>query len=56
MLKYNDKEISSIFYKSKSIQTVYHYSKIVWEAVKSCFGRGFWISSKPWVGKDAWKY
>lgn len=28
----------------------------IWEAVSSCFGSGVWRSTKPWKGKDKWKY
>ena len=48
-------EISSIYHNKKSIQVVYRYSKIIWEAIRSCFGNGLWKSQKPWIGKDAWK-
>lgn len=28
---------------------------LIWEAVRSCFGRGFWVNNKPWSNKDYWK-
>ncbi len=28
----------------------------IWEAISSCFGSGIWRPSKPWKGKDKWKY
>lgn len=28
----------------------------IWEAISSCFGSGVWRPSKPWRGKDKWKY
>lgn len=27
----------------------------VWQYVRSCFGRGFWVNDKPWSNKDYWK-
>lgn len=27
----------------------------VWEFIKSCFGKGFWVGDQPWSGTDGWK-
>ena len=27
----------------------------VWQYIRSCFGRGFWVNEKPWSNKDFWK-
>lgn len=29
--------------------------KLIWEAIKSCFGSGFWISNRPWINNNAWR-
>ena len=29
--------------------------QLVWAAVRSCFGRGYWIQDKPWLDNDTWK-
>ena len=34
---------------------IYKGANLVWTAIKSCFGRGFWINEKPWVNTDSWK-
>lgn len=28
---------------------------ILWQAIDSCFGAGYWINSKAWKNQDAWK-
>lgn len=28
---------------------------ILWQAVDSCFGAGYWMNSKAWKNQDAWK-
>ena len=40
----------------KAISYVYYGSKLVWQAVRSCFGSGIWISQKSWLGDESWKY
>lgn len=29
--------------------------KLVWEAIMSCFGSGFWIQNRPWINNNGWK-
>lgn len=49
------KEISAVYVGRKVITAVYEGLHIVWQAVRSCFGRGWWINDKPWLNNDAWK-
>lgn len=51
----NNKEIISVFTKNKTIVSIYKGTKLLWEAINSCFGKGFWINIKPWNNKDGWK-
>ena len=55
MIYKDGKEISGIFVSGKVITAVYKGGVLVWEAVNSCFGKGFWIGEKPWSNEDAWK-
>lgn len=48
-------KISFISLGNKIVSTIYFKGKVVWSAVRSCFGAGFWRGDKPWIGKDAWK-
>ena len=38
-----------------SVTEIYKGANLVWTAIKSCFGKGFWINEKPWLNDDAWK-
>ena len=29
--------------------------KLIWEAIRSCFGSGWWINNRPWMNNNAWK-
>lgn len=64
MKQYNGKEITQIYYKDKVLGKIpisRVYRKIpntlllIWEAVRSCFGKGFWIDDKPWSDIDGYK-
>ena len=55
MITFNSKEISTIYINNKSIVEIRKNLIIVWQAIKSCFGKGFWINNKPWSNKDGWK-
>lgn len=53
------KEIINIVVNGKTITTIYSYInntfKIIWQAVRSCFGSGVWLNERPWINTDAWK-
>lgn len=43
------------YYGSKAVSAVYYGAKLVWEAISSCFGSGYWINNRPWSNTDAWR-
>ncbi len=43
------------YHGSRAIAAVYKGLELVWTAVRSCFGKGYWINDKPWVDTDAWR-
>lgn len=49
------KEISGFFIGRRVITAIYKGKELIWQAVKSCFGAGYWIEDKPWYGDEAWK-
>lgn len=55
MIYNNGKEITAIYRGGKTINAVYKGTQLVWQAVRSCFGKGFWNNVKPWSNQDGWK-
>lgn len=55
MITLNNKEISAIEYAGKKIAFVYRCGKLVWQAIRSCFGAGFWSNDKPWDNNEGYK-
>lgn len=55
MIYKNGKQISGIYIAGKIVTAVYKGSVLVWEAVRSCFGKGFWVNEKPWKNDNSWK-
>lgn len=51
----NNKQVEYIFLGKKAIAKVCKGARLVWEAVRSCFGSGWWINDKPWVETEGWK-
>lgn len=43
----------------RKIGAVYKGTQLVWltvyDAIRSCFGSGTWISDRPWLQDDTWK-
>lgn len=48
-------EVIMINQGERGIAVVYGNNRLVWQAVRSCFGRGYWINDKPWINPDPWK-
>lgn len=52
------KQVTAIYKGStdgpKVISAVYQGLKLLWQYIKSCFGRGYWINDKMWSDRDAW--
>ena len=34
---------------------VFHGARLVWQAIRSCFGSGVWLEDRPWLDEDAWR-
>ncbi len=40
----------------REITVVYTDTReIIWQLVRSCYGKGYWIEEKPWLDNDIWK-
>ena len=55
MIKLGNKEISAIRLGSNVISAVYKGSVLIWQAIRSCFGSGWWVNEKPWINDETWK-
>ena len=55
MILHKGREIVSFAFNDKAIAEIRRGTRLVWQAIRSCFGSGHWISSRPWIGKDKWK-
>lgn len=55
MIRKGDKEMQVRYHGSRVISAVYKGATLVWEAIRSCFGKGSWIEGKPWVDSDQWR-
>lgn len=55
MLFKNKKETVAIYKGNVVVQSIYKGAVLVWQAIRSCFGSGYWINEKPWVNEEPWK-
>ncbi len=54
MIVKNGIELTARYYGKKMVLAVYKGAKLLWEAINSCFGSGYWVKDKPWNGTDSW--
>lgn len=52
---FNNKEVTAIYLGKRAISAVYRGAKLVWQAIRSCFGKGYWINTYSWDNEDAWR-
>lgn len=55
MLIFRNKEISGVYIKKETVSEIYAKLYKIYIAIKSCFGKGFWINSKPWINSNGWR-
>lgn len=55
MIYTNKKEIVALYKSGKVLQASYKGVHLIWQGIRSCFGGGFWVNSKPWINDDVWK-
>lgn len=55
MIIKNGKEVIEYYYGKTPLIEMYRGKYLVWQAIRSCFGMGYWINSKPWINTDVWK-
>lgn len=55
MIRLGNKDISLIFKGNRAIAEIRKGATLIWQAVRSCFGKGFWINDKPYDNTDGWK-
>lgn len=48
-------DVERVTYNQKDIGTIRKGLEVIWEAIKSCFGSGFWVNEKPWLNGEGWK-
>ena len=55
MIFLGNKELSSAHIDKRAITQIYKGAILIWEAIKSCFGAGFWKNDAPWSNDEGWK-
>lgn len=55
MLWIGGKSFSAMAIGGKIVATMYYKGIKIWGVIRSCFGTGKWIGSKPWIGSDMWR-
>ncbi len=55
MIWIEGKEVGQLWIGGKPVQALYLGAKLIWEAVNSCFGSGFWNKDKAWCKTDFWR-
>ncbi|MBR1527616.1 MAG: MFS transporter [Prevotella sp.] len=55
MLYLNGKETIGLYHNGKALSELWKGTRLLWQAVRSCFGSGCWRNDKPWINDEGWK-
>lgn len=55
MIVHQGRDIIGFMFNGKAILEIRKGTRLVWQAIRSCFGSGRWMGSRPWIGTDKWK-
>ena len=55
MIIFDNKEITKINIGQRALSAIYKGSRLIWMAIRSCFGSGLWVQQKPWLDNEKWK-
>ena len=55
MIRIGGHEIDAVYLGNRALTAIYQGVRLVWQAVRSCFGAGFWVNEKPWLNDEGWR-
>ena len=55
IIRKNDKEVVAVSKGRRIISYIYRGIMLIWSAIRSCFGNGYWVNTMSWSNEDAWK-
>lgn len=55
MIKIGNKNITAVLTENKAISIIISGGIVLWEAIRSVFGNGYWVNEKPWSNTEGWK-
>ncbi|MCL1606684.1 MULTISPECIES: MFS transporter [Mediterranea] len=55
MIRIGGRKIGAVYAGHRALSTIYQGARLVWQAVRSCFGAGLWVNVKPWLNEEGWR-
>ena len=55
MIRKGNGQMAAVYYGTRAMAAVYRGARLVWTAIRSCFGSGVWLGEKNWVNDENWK-
>lgn len=48
-------KVDGMYIGKQAVDQLYYGAILIYQTIRSCFGRGFWINNKAWINKDSWR-
>ena len=49
------KEIVAVSKGSRGIDYIFKGAQLLWRAIRSCFGNGYWVNKMQWSNEEGWR-
>lgn len=55
MIYHQGRETAAAYAAGRALSMIYAGARLVWQAIRSCYGAGLWQAAKPWSRTDPWR-
>jgi hypothetical protein len=55
MIRAGLREVTIVHAFGKMCSFVAQGARLIWQALRSCFGNGSWVNNAPWNNTDGWR-
>lgn len=48
-------KVGRMYIGKQAVGLMYYGATLIYQAIRSCFGRGYWINDRAWINNESWR-